>query len=267
MYFDYHLHSNFSHDSKTPMEDIVKAALKLPLKEICITDHVDYNVIFHGKDTNYDFSTVQYFSTISYLQKIYANQITIKKGVEIGLQPHILRQCSQYVENYDFDFVIASIHSINKYELIHKHLFRENTQKEAYEIYYKTLYHILNNFKNYSVVGHLDLIKRYDPFPSILKDNEFLDILDEILKIIILDGKGIEINTSSFRYGLPNLTPSTFILKRYKQLGGTIITTGSDAHTTKHIADNFPYIYHILKQLGFQYVCTFQHMQPIFHKL
>ena len=100
-----------------------------------------------------------------------------------------------------------------------------------------------------------------------MKDNEFLDILDEILKIIILDGKGIEINTSSFRYGLPNLTPSTFILKRYKQLGGTIITTGSDAHTTKHIADNFPYIYHILKQLGFQYVCTFQHMQPIFHKL
>lgn len=266
MYYDYHIHTNFSHDSTTSIEDVVQTSITLPLKEICITDHVDYNVLLHGKEVDYQFSTEQYFSTISKIQDKFP-QIKIKKGVEMGLQQHVLSTCHQYVDNYDFDFVIASIHTIDKYELIHRHLYKQYDQKTAYKIYYETLYTLLKQFKNYSVVGHLDIIKRYDQNTKTLTDETFRDILDEILKLIIADGKGIEVNTSSFRYRLLDTTPSLHILKRYKELGGTILTTGSDAHTTKHIADNFAYIYEMLKEIGFSYICTFNHMQPTFHKL
>ncbi|MCG4471116.1 phosphatase, partial [Lawsonibacter sp. DFI.6.74] len=69
-------------------------------------------------------------------------------------------------------------------------------------------------------------------------------------KEVIHSGKGIEINTSCFRYGLKDLTPSNYILKIYKELGGEIITTGSDSHIPSQVAYKFDYIYNKLDELG-----------------
>ncbi|MGB7366155.1 PHP domain-containing protein, partial [Carnobacterium jeotgali] len=44
VYADYHVHSDYSDDSWYLMEDVVKDAIQLGLKEICFTDHVDYGV-------------------------------------------------------------------------------------------------------------------------------------------------------------------------------------------------------------------------------
>ena len=83
----------------------------------------------------------------------------------------------------------------------------------------------------------------------------------------IYDGKGVEINTSSFRYKLPDLTPSSYILKRYKELGGEIITTGSDSHNPAQVAHEFKRIYKGLEEMGYKYICTFDKMKPNFIKL
>ena len=104
-------------------------------------------------------------------------------------------------------------------------------------------------------MGHLDLIKRYDT--TILEDKLFIDYIEAILKKVIENGKGIELNTSSFRYNLPDLMPSTNILKLYKELGGEIITVGSDAHDSIRVGENISYTYDILKSLDFKYVFTF----------
>jgi histidinol-phosphatase (PHP family) len=111
------------------------------------------------------------------------------------------------------------------------------------------------------------LIKRYGNYPSILEDSLFNDYLEAILKQVIQDGKGIEVNTSCFRYGLPDLTPSTNILKMYKQLGGEILTVGSDSHVTKDIATKFEYVHNYLKDLGYKYLCEFNEMKPKFVKI
>ena len=123
------------------------------------------------------------------------------------------------------------------------------------------------DWKNYNILGHLDLIKRYGPYDEILDDDYFIDIITEILKQVIYDGKGIEVNTSCFKYNLPDLTPSRKIIELYKSLGGEIITTGSDAHATGFLACNFKYIYDYLKSIGFEYVCTFDKMKPLFNKI
>lgn len=114
------------------------------------------------------------------------------------------------------------------------------------------------------MLGHLDLIKRYGDYKSELDDKLFYDILESILKEAIQNGKGIEINTSCFRYGLKDLTPSTYILKMYKDLGGEIITTGSDSHIPSQVAYKFDFIYKKLSELGFKYVTTFDSMKPKF---
>ena len=138
---------------------------------------------------------------------------------------------------------------------------------EAYRQYYENLYNIIKKFKNYSVLGHLDLVKRYGDLNNIIDDKVFGDEIDEILKMAIYDGKGIEINTSCFRYNMPDLTPSSYILKRYKELGGEIITTGSDSHNPAQVAYGFKEVYSRLKDMGYKYICTFDKMNANFIKL
>ncbi|MNI86640.1 Histidinol-phosphatase [compost metagenome] len=124
----------------------------------------------------------------------------------------------------------------------------------------------MKNYDDYSVLGHLDMIKRYDnegeyPFEKVKH------IIKEILSLAIKNGKGIEVNTSSFRYALNDLTPSRDILRLYKELGGTIITIGSDAHKEEHLGAKISYVKEELKKLGFNSFCTFDKMKPIFHEI
>ena len=194
-------------------------------------------------------------------------KIKIKKGIELGLQPHLIDRYSNEMKNNQFDFIICSQHAIDKNDLYYDEYFKDKTQQKSYEIYYKTFYDIVKNFDDYSVLGHLDLIKRYGPYENSLGDSLFMDIIEAILKEVISKNKGIEINTSCFRYELPDLTPSRRIISLYKDLGGEIITTGSDAHCPSFITCKFDYIQSYLKDMGFKYICTFDNLKPNFIKL
>ena len=125
---------------------------------------------------------------------------------------------------------------------------------------------MIKKYKDYSVLGHLDLIVRYDLREHLLFD-DVKDIVSDILKIVIEEGKGIEVNTSSHRYGLEDLTPSRDLLRLYKELGGKTLTIGSDSHQKEHLGAYIEETKKELKALGFEYYCTYEHMQPIFHKL
>ena len=92
-------------------------------------------------------------------------------------------------------------------------------------------------------------------------------LLTEILRTVIADGKGIEINTSSQRYGLTDLTPSRDILKLYRELGGRILTIGSDSHKPEHLGAFIDETKQELKMLGFKEFCTFDKMKPVYHLL
>ena len=264
MFYDYHMHSSFSNDSKTDMEDMIKRSIDLGVKEICFTDHVDYDL---EADFDWGIDYDKYFEKINFFQNKYENQITIKKGIELGLQKQIIDRCSEDANKYPFDFIICSIHAINKLDLYFGDYFTGKTQYEAYETYFKELYTIVKNYKDYSVLGHLDIIKRYGNYDNLLKDSLFSDMIESILKQVIYDGKGIEINTSCYRYNLPDLTPSRQIINMYKDLGGEIITTGSDSHNESQVAYKFDYIYSYLKESGFNHVCKFNKMKPEFIKI
>ncbi|GAA0241199.1 histidinol-phosphatase HisJ family protein [Metaclostridioides mangenotii] len=264
MFYDYHMHSSFSTDSHTSIEDMVERSIYLGLNEICFTDHVDYGIF---SDDSFMVNLDDYFEKLDYVQRKYKDRISIKKGIEFGLQKDLGDYYNKRMEEYDFDFVICSIHAIDRMDLYLSSYFEGRSQHEIYENYYMELYNVVKNYKNYSVLGHLDLIKRYAPFDTYLDDKLFFDIIEATLKQAIHDGKGIELNTSSYRYNLPDLTPSTYILKLYKELGGEIITTGSDSHNTDQVAYKFDYIYSVLKDLGFKYVTRFDKMNPKFIKI
>jgi histidinol-phosphatase (PHP family) len=261
MLVDYHMHTSFSDDSTYAMEDEIRRAIALELNEICFTEHVDYGV---KTDLNCDYNG--YIKEFQRCKEKYKDQITLKFGIEFGMQVHTISEFQKDFNEYDFDFVILSCHQVDNKEFWTGDFQNGKTQQEYNEKYYEEILKVIKKYDDYSVLGHLDMIKRYDeigeyPFEKIK------DIVTEILVHVISHGKGIEINTSSFRYGLNDLTPSKDILRLYRELGGTIITIGSDAHTEEHVGHNISFVKEELKKLGYKQLCTFEKLKPIYHDL
>ena len=290
MFADYHIHTYYSDDSTYPMEQVVKDAISKGITYLCFTDHVDYGIkedadkltpeqrqelnlkIQHPNVPQYNVDYPAYVAEYQDLKEKYADKINLKLGMEFGLQIHTIPQYQKLFNSYPFDFIIMSCHQVENKEFWTQEFQQGRSQDEYNQRYYDEILEQVKNYHDYSVLGHLDLIARYDktgvyPFAKIQ------DKIAEILKIVIADGKGIELNTSSVRYKIHNaqgeheLTPSKEILALYKELGGRIITTGSDSHKPEHLGAYIAEQSQELKKLGFKEICTFEKMQPIFHKL
>lgn len=276
MLCDYHTHTIYSDDSEYLMEDCIKDAIDMGMKEICFTDHVDYGIkddwdlVRTGKSTkkfhNVDYDS--YFKEIEFLQNKYKKQIAIKKGLEFGMQMHTISDFQNVYNKYPMDFVILSIHQVNNKEFWTNEFQKGHTESEYYQVYYEEMYRVIQNYHDYSVIGHIDMLKRYDAKDGYNSFQEHYDIITKILKYVIDDGKGIELNTSSIRYGLDELMPSKELLKLYLDLGGKIITLGSDSHSKSHLLNShIEEMKQVLKEIGYRQYCTFEKMQPIFHEL
>lgn len=277
MLCDYHVHTIYSDDSIYEMEDVIKDGIRKGINELCFTDHVDYGikrdvddprgpVYLNGQPiSNVDYP--KYYEEYLTLKEKYKDQITLKLGLEFGIQVHTIPDYEALFKNYPFDFIILSIHQVDDLEFWTGDFQKGRTEKEYYERYYQELYDVVKNYKNYSVLGHMDLIKRYDDHDGYDSFNNHKEIIIDILKTVIKDGKGIEINTSSVRYEIGDLTPSRDILKLYLELGGTIITIGSDSHKEEHLGAYIEETKKELKELGFKQYCTFNKMVPEFHNL
>lgn len=275
MFIDYHVHSHYSDDSDYQMEDVVKDAIEMSLKEICFTDHVDYGVkvdvgekplIFYKGQPFENVDYPKYFKELKNLQNKYKNQITIKKGLEFGMQIHTIDKFQELFDAYPLDFVLLSIHQINDQEFWLNEYQKDKTVQEAYDGYYDELYQIIKNYDDYSCLAHLDLMRRYVSDPQDYYENT-KNKIDKILIHLIKNNKGIEVNTSHTRYKIDGLTPSIKILKRYHELGGRIITIGSDSHAKEHLGYHIKESKQFLKNIGFKEYCTFDKMKPIYHKL
>lgn len=267
MFFDYHLHSHFSPDSLMDMEELCETAYQKGLKEIAITDHHDLD--YQDPRITFLIDKDKYFKEIEKYQKKYQNKMQIKKGLEIGLQPHIIENCNNFIAK-DFDFVIASFHTVEKKDLYNGDFFDDYNQLEATIKYLENILKILKKFENYSVLGHLDLIRRYGNFDqqiNLLKNNKTKELLREILALVIKKDKGLEVNTSGLRIDGENPLPTFEILELYYKMGGKILTLASDSHRSQDIANKFNYVISKLKNIGFQELATFDKMKVEFHKI
>lgn len=287
MYADYHIHTSFSDDSNEPMENQIEKAISLGLDEICFTDHVDYGVkrdrddprgiiirhaIEYGKEIEQELANVdypKYFNKLHEVKDKYKDKITIKQGLEFGVQTITANEFVNLYDKYkdELDFILFSMHQVNNLEFWTQEFQEGKTQKEYNDEYYKEIYETMLVYKDYSVLAHLDLMVRYD-LNGIYPFEKEKDNIAEILKQAIKDDKGIEVNTSSWRYGLKDTQPSRAILKLYKDLGGKIITVGSDAHSKDYLAKHIKDAYEILKnEIGLNQICTYNHMTPVFHNI
>lgn len=273
---DYHVHSDFSSDSKTPMEQMIEKAIELGLKRLCFTDHMDYDYPAVG-DYNFEFDPDEYVNKLIKLKKQYEKQLLLLTGIELGLQPHLAERLNRLTGSYPFDFIIGSSHVVDRVDPYYSEYWDSKSKEQGIQRYFETIIENCKVFQDFHVYGHIDYIIRY--VPDRLNDNyklgkkadysyqDYTDLLDEVLKTIIASGKGIEINTAGLKYGLGFPHPKKEIIMRYKELGGELITIGSDAHKPEHLCYDFQLLPELLKLMGFQYYAVFEQGKPLYEKL
>lgn len=270
---DFHTHSSFSTDSTANPEDMILKAISLNLKKYCFTDHMDY-MYPHPSFGPFTFEVKDYFSTLTELKQRYANQIEILIGVELGLrnEPDIKQEIySQYkslTNQYPFDFVLGSTHVLEHFDPYYKEFWTHRSSFDGIKAYFEAITHNAKYYDMFQICSHLDYIIRYIPEANKQYEvSDYEEFIDDMLRAIIVSGKGIECNTSGFKYGLSDPHPKREILKRYKELGGELLTIGSDAHKPEHIAYDFQKATELLKELGFSYYTVYKNQKPEFLKL
>ena len=139
-------------------------------------------------------------------------------------------------------------------------------RSDGYRAYFEKVLETITLFEDFDVYGHMDYVNRYGSYENkVLNTADYQDLIDEILTLLIQKGKGLEVNTSGIRYGLGHFHPQIPLLKRYYELGGRIVTVGSDSHYNAHIGYLIEEAYGMLEAIGFQGYTTFEKRQPVFH--
>ena len=285
-YADYHLHSDYSGDSETPMESMIRAAIGRGLTELCFTEHLDLDypgspgyedplgtgLVLQDLGPDYFLLDIDaYRAGFLAMKERFSDLIDLKFGLEIGLQVQVAKENAAFVASHPFDFVIASTHTVDHQDVYYKQFFEKRTLKESVARYFEVTYENLTVYEDFDVYGHLDYIIRYLPDPYAGRFTydyaDYADVLDAILETLVKKDKGLDVNTSHKYKKGGDINPSLAILKRFKELGGRILTIGSDAHTADAIAGAFPDAVLLIKKAGFTEFCTFSGRRPVFHKL
>jgi histidinol-phosphatase (PHP family) len=260
--FDYHMHTIVSFDGHDRGLQMAQAAKARGLKEICFTDHLDYDPL--GKMGVLAFDTAAYNAEYDQLE---VDGLKIRRGMEFGMTVDNRAQFKEDLKRRNFDFVLGSTHFVDGLDVYFADYWHDKTVFQAERRYLEATLDCVRLHDDFDVLAHLTYIGKTSSHhaPRPVPYDAHRELIDEILKTVAAKGKGLEMNTSGVdRCG--GFLPTADYFRRFKELGGEIITIGSDAHTASRVGQYAFEACEILKDI-FGYVCTFEGRKPIFHKL
>lgn len=264
--FDCHMHSKFSTDSIMDAVDACETAIQLGLEGIAFTDHVDID--YPGADESWYINYDKYFSEILAVKANYKGKLNVLSAIEVGIQPHVIDESLRIVKNGSFDYVLASIHVIDGIDPYARAYYKDKSKLDAYERYLREIYFMITHFETFDMVGHFEYIIRYAHYiDRTIRYADHTDVFDCILKELIRQGHGFEVNTGTYRDPEATLKYDFEVLKRYRELGGELVCLGSDAHRANHIGLRFDYFAQMIRDAGFKYTVHYEDRKPVYDKL
>jgi len=256
---DYHMHSNFSGDSRASMEDMCRGAIKNGVAEIGFTEHYD----LHSMDKHRDwFKPEPWWAELEHCRDFFAGQLIIRAGIELG-EPHIYHdEAAAMLERYPFDYALGSLHIVGQETIFKRHYFTSRTPNQAYGDFFRELAQMTER-GGFDILSHFDLPARfgkiiyggYDPA-------NYEDMIRPILQNCIDQGIALDINTKALRTTAQVMTPDVEILTWYAEMGGTRVTLGSDAHNPQDIGANLDVALVAMEKAGLQGVTYYRNRQP-----
>jgi histidinol-phosphatase (PHP family) len=267
--FDNHNHSEFSFDGKrTSVEASSRMAAQKGLGGLCFSDHYDLYVPAEtlaldprGNDlADIDGQNRE----IDRVQKLLP-EIKILKGIEIGMHPKCRGEVRELLQNKTFDQIIASVHYIGETDPFFGGYFKGKDWREAYSGYLEAIYTEMVWMEDFDIMGHYDYIVRYCDYDQVdLLYKDFSDIFDEMFRYLIQNGKALEINTKSYQnYNGRQAEIDKDVLLRYKEMGGEIISFGSDSHDDFNVGLDFEKYAALAKSLGFRWSAHYENRKLV----
>ncbi|MCX6018778.1 MAG: histidinol-phosphatase HisJ family protein [Chloroflexi bacterium] len=255
--FDYHVHTLFSEDSTASMESQCEAAIARGIRQIAFTEHEDYN----PKDpTSFYFKHADYMAELQRCRALFAGRLIIRAGIEVS-EPHRFPDlCDPVLAAYEWDFVLGSLHWLSKDVNTYWPEFFEHTGdwRRSMQLYFEEAVRLVET-GDFDVLAHIDYPTRYNR-ELIVGEYDIRDFeseVREILRAVVACGKGIEINTNPMRSGRqPN--PADAVIHWYREMGGEILTIGTDSHTPSHTGLHMPEAVQIARAAGFTHLATFE---------
>jgi len=226
MLFDSHMHTEFSSDSKMNIDEAVLRGRELNIG-ITITEHMDIN---YPGPLAFMFDVDQYFAEYN---KYRSDNVLL--GIEIGMRSDCQDENCRLVESYPFDYVIGSVHVVDNIDIYVSEFYEGRSKEDVYRQYFATMLQCVTCYDSIHSLGHIDYIARYARFADTeVYYSEFKEHIDEILMILARKGKALEINTRRLgsKQAIEILMP---IYERFYEVGGRLVTIGSDAHRVAEI--------------------------------
>ena len=262
---DYHMHSRVSPDARHSMTEMAEAALRAGMNEVCFTDHIE-PVAWNGRDPIefYDWGALS-----EEFREALGDRIQLRLGIELGEAVLDLPRTAELLKDApELDFIIGSTHILSeRFGFVDMYFFHPEDEEEALLGIgdYLGLVRQTAEWGQFDVLGHLTLPLRY------LNENQGFHLsfdpfeaeVEGILRTVVQKGRGIELNTNRGNTPLPDEK----WLRMYRDLGGEIITLGTDAHTPEFAGCAVRERQELLRRCGFTRFCTFERRQPIWHNL
>lgn len=265
--FDSHVHTEHSFDAKDSVEVICAQAQERGVMGISFTDHYECDRVEQFRCGEIE----KTFSQLPRYQEQYWGQLRITKGIELG-QPHQAPDEADRIlaAHPDLDFVLGSVHVGAPLTDVSEMNFNDPAIRvsDILDYYFRACYD-LAVWGRFDVMAHLGYPERYiwGRYRIPVDFTPYEDLIHATLERLIQTGKGLEVNTSGYRQGLGKTIPVLRIIKEYRQLGGEIVTLGSDAHRAEDVAADFDIAMDILTSAGFRYFAFYRERQPVMLRL
>ncbi len=260
--FDFHMHSLVSFDGKETAQAMLQAAEAAGLKEICFTDHMDFDPRAEIQTMGYDLDTYS-----KAYDRLESSKLKLRRGMEFGMIADKPQLLDAALQGRAYDFVIGSVHFVEGWDVFFPPFWEGKSIEQAERRYLEEVLACVKTHNDFDVLGHLTYISKSwnNPTNRPVAYKPYGELVDEIFRELILKDKGIEVNTSGMaRCGV--YLPTRDYVERFWELGGKIVTVGSDAHTADRVGESCAQAAKMVAEV-FGYVCTFENRQPVFHKV
>jgi histidinol-phosphatase (PHP family) len=252
---DSHLHTDLSPDSSVPIDAYAAQAVDRRIAEIAITDHVDFEP---GAPAHDYVPFVVRERTVREAAARWADRgVAIRFGVEITYDSRHEEAIRDHLSTHSYDFVIGSVH-VYADSPYHASRVRSwiagRSLPEIVEPYFDEVLRAIRSGL-FDTIGHLDFVKRYlHPHVTAADLAGAMELYEPLLLALVDSGAALEVNTSGLRQQARETYPSAAIVARYKVLGGTMVSAGSDAHTAESFSSGLGEGYRVAAVAGYRHL-------------
>lgn len=257
---DCHLHTDCSPDGADSAAMMCENAVRLGYYAVALTDHCECNAYRAG---GYDRSAERAYYAAKKAAAVFSGRLHVQTGVELGQPLQNLSAAEEVLGRFPYDFVLGSLHNVSGQEDFWRLDYAAADLNGILDRYFDEIVRMIE-WGKFDSLAHLTYPWRYITGEhGIPMDNaRFSGRIDRVLRALIEKNIALELNTSGFRQKLGAPMPDFPVLARYRELGGMLVTIGSDAHRWADVGGGIEMGLRLLHRAGFRHYVVYVDRKP-----